>query len=120
MKPMFGLLVLVWTVSMFFACTENKETGGLFKLDEAGPEYTALAYAHMKKFLAADPVDSVKIDGAKMYINVTKEMPDSLYKELARRAALELNKFKQKKLGYTGITVICVNDNGAVAHALVP
>jgi len=106
--------------SLFFllACSGNPdESAGFTSLDENGDEYKKMAIAHMKKYLAEDPVEKFRLNGKQMYVMLSEVLPEERNKDIAKRAAIELNKFKNKTLRYRGVVVYVKNDSGTVAMA---
>ena len=107
---------------LFFSCSKKEGTSGShFSLKETSPEYHAMAMDYMKAYLDKECtlVDTIKIDGNQLYIKFKPSDTPFAYTEFARTTGVAFNRFKQKKLGYTGVVVYCITDSGTVAHAMV-
>jgi hypothetical protein len=118
-KALFAALCLFLTL----ACSKKPEAGKdatYFRLEENSPEYHSLVTAHMKEYCRqAAGVDSIRIEGNKLFIIFKGADRSFDYSQFARNAGVEFNQFKKKKLSYRGVTVYCINDSGTVAHAIV-
>ncbi|OGS37444.1 MAG: hypothetical protein A2293_10955 [Elusimicrobia bacterium RIFOXYB2_FULL_49_7] len=92
-----------------------------FQQNEESPQYQQALkrylfdYAKKKSPL----VDTIKIEGNRLYVKFSRPEAGFNYSAFARSAALEFNQFKQKQLGFTGVSVYCIHDSGTVAHAIV-
>jgi len=115
--PMRAFFIVI-SVFFFFSCScSSHEQQGFSSLDENGDKYKALANSHMTQFLSEYPVDHLKFNGKQMYVILSEVLPDSKNQEIARKAAVELNKFKNKTLRYRGVVVYCKNSKGTVVMA---
>jgi hypothetical protein len=115
--PIISFCVLLFLVS----CSKNDEKKGAFSyMDENGEKYRDMATTHMKKFVRDETglVDTIKVEGKKMYVKFKVQLEDYNYKDFAKRCAIEYNKYKKQTLGYTGVVVYCITDSGTIAHAI--
>ena len=122
MRKLTPVLLFVF---LLFGCGKkpgDDRTGGMiFKMDESSPEYHAMAVDHMKKYVDQNStlVDTIKIEGNKLFIKFRNADPAFPFAEFAKTAGVEFNSFKLKKLRYGGVSVYCITDSGIVAHAMV-
>lgn len=118
------VLLAALCLLLVFACSKKQEAGKettYFRLEENSPEYHALVTAHMKEYCRREAVavDSIRVEGNKLFIIFKGADRSFDYSQFARNAGVEFNQFKKKKLSYRGVTVYCINDSGTVAHAIV-
>lgn len=120
MKPCAFPALLAFLV--LAACGPAADQSRLSRFQEDSAEYRKVAYDYMWKVLrdSKAPVDSITVEGSKLHLRLSGELPDSLAHSLAQMNALAFNRFKRETLGYTGVSVYCISKTGVVAHAVVP
>ena len=115
---LFGIVVISGIVLfIIFINLQSDTTVTNMQSSENSAEYQQQVYDHMKVVLEDPEINDLRVDGSVLYINFTKNQTKKEYLLVARSNAVKFSRFKNEKLGVSGVSVICTHNGQTYAVA---